>query len=197
MTQGYFASLTWISAYTRATPKFGTVLTRTARFLLHNYSKDLSLAITLKDLFRALLNATLTLLALCLFRGWKLAQSINNIKSGFVENPQQVVPLREQVQCVFQIRTARILENQHLLRKSTALNTKVAKRCKQTSIIYRISSVNAHAVWLYFRFNLSLREVEGMLLQCGGELWFKSQVASIGFGVPSISRALCWIKSSN
>ena len=28
------------------------------------------------------------------------------------------------------------------------------------------------------------------------KLWFKSRVASIGFGVPSISMALCWMKSS-
>ncbi len=56
------------------------------------------MAKTLKDLFLALLNATLILLALCLFLGWKLAQSIDNIRDGFAENLQVVAPLREQAQ---------------------------------------------------------------------------------------------------
>lgn len=53
---------------------------------------------TLKDLFLALLNATLILLAICLFLGWKLAQSVDDIKTGFAENLQQLSPLREQAE---------------------------------------------------------------------------------------------------
>ncbi|SDW29474.1 hypothetical protein SAMN05444358_101434 [Ruegeria halocynthiae] len=56
------------------------------------------MAKTLKDLLLALLNATLILLALCLFLGWKLAQSVEHIRSGFAENLQLVAPLREQAQ---------------------------------------------------------------------------------------------------
>ncbi len=56
------------------------------------------MAKTLKDLMLALLNATLILLALCLFLGWKLAQSVENIRDGFAENLQLVSPLRDQAQ---------------------------------------------------------------------------------------------------
>lgn len=56
------------------------------------------MAKTLKDLLLALLNATLILLALCLFLGWKLAQSVDNIRTGFAENLQLVTPLRDQAQ---------------------------------------------------------------------------------------------------
>ena len=56
------------------------------------------MAKTLKDLLLALLNATLILLALCLFLGWKLAQSVENIRAGFAENLQVVAPLKDQAQ---------------------------------------------------------------------------------------------------
>ncbi len=56
------------------------------------------MAKTLKDLVFALLNATLILLALCLFLGWKLAQSVDDIRTGFTENLQLVSPLRDQAQ---------------------------------------------------------------------------------------------------
>ncbi len=56
------------------------------------------MAKTLKDLLLALLNATLILLALCLFLGWKLAQSVDQIRVGFAENLQVVAPLRDQAQ---------------------------------------------------------------------------------------------------
>ncbi len=58
------------------------------------------MAKTLKDLLLALLNATLILLALCLFLGWKLAQSVDQIRVGFAENLQVVAPLRDQAQGV-------------------------------------------------------------------------------------------------
>ena len=48
----------------------------------------------------------------------------------------------------------------------------------------------AHAVWLYFRFNLSLREVEGMLLQRGGDVSYETvRRWVIKFG-PRIARTL-------
>ncbi len=56
------------------------------------------MAKTLKDLLLALLNATLILLAICLFLGWKLAQSVDQIRTGFAENLQVVAPLREEAQ---------------------------------------------------------------------------------------------------
>ncbi|EEE38896.1 hypothetical protein RKLH11_2742 [Rhodobacteraceae bacterium KLH11] len=56
------------------------------------------MAKTLKDLFLALLNATLILLAICLFLGWKLAQSVDTLRAGFTENMQLIAPLRDQAQ---------------------------------------------------------------------------------------------------
>jgi len=56
------------------------------------------MAKTLKDLLLALLNATLILLALCLFLGWKLAQSVENVRAGFSENLQVIAPLRDEAQ---------------------------------------------------------------------------------------------------
>ena len=56
------------------------------------------MAKTIKDLLLALLNATLILLALCLFLGWKLAQSVENIQNGFAETLQEVSPVRDQLQ---------------------------------------------------------------------------------------------------
>ncbi|MGI9368665.1 MAG: hypothetical protein ACR2O2_07475 [Ruegeria sp.] len=48
------------------------------------------------DLFLALVNATLILLALCLFLGWKLATTVDGITSNFAQNLQLVTPLTEQ-----------------------------------------------------------------------------------------------------
>lgn len=56
------------------------------------------MAKTIKDLLLALLNATLILLALCLFLGWKLAQSVDGIRAGFAENLQVIAPLRDEAQ---------------------------------------------------------------------------------------------------
>ena len=58
------------------------------------------MAKTLKDLLLALLNATLILVALCLFLGWKLARSVENIQDNFRESLHIVQPLREQAQGV-------------------------------------------------------------------------------------------------
>ncbi|MEM9129471.1 MAG: IS6 family transposase, partial [Pseudomonadota bacterium] len=49
---------------------------------------------------------------------------------------------------------------------------------KSSSICYKRhrlpSQIIAHAVWLYVRFNLSLREVEEMLLQRGIDASYES-----------------------
>ncbi len=68
---------------------------------LVGFSEELALernplAKTLKDLCLALLNATLILLALCLFLGWKLAQSVEAIQDRFAESRQIVLPLADQ-----------------------------------------------------------------------------------------------------
>lgn len=55
---------------------------------------------TLKDLLLALLNATLILVALCLFLGWKLASTVDDITGTFAEKVQIVAPLKEEVQGV-------------------------------------------------------------------------------------------------
>lgn len=54
------------------------------------------MARTLKDLLIAMLNATLILLALCLFLGWKLASTMNGITTNLTDNLQLAAPVREQ-----------------------------------------------------------------------------------------------------
>ncbi|WP_419739871.1 hypothetical protein [Ruegeria sp.] len=56
------------------------------------------MAKTLKDLLLALLNATLILVALCLFLGWKLASTVEDVTSGLSEKLQVVAPLRDEAQ---------------------------------------------------------------------------------------------------
>ncbi|WP_171126552.1 MULTISPECIES: hypothetical protein [unclassified Ruegeria] len=58
------------------------------------------MARTLKDLLLALLNATLILVALCLFLGWKLASTVEGITTAFAENIQIVAPLKQELQGV-------------------------------------------------------------------------------------------------
>ncbi|MEM6659548.1 MAG: hypothetical protein AAF496_14675 [Pseudomonadota bacterium] len=58
------------------------------------------MAKTLKDLLLALLNATLLLVALCLFLAWQLITAVQDVTSGFSENLQRVAPLREDAQAV-------------------------------------------------------------------------------------------------
>ncbi len=58
------------------------------------------MARTLMDLFLALVNATLLLLALCLFMGWKLASTVDGITTKFAQNLQVVAPLKEQAQVI-------------------------------------------------------------------------------------------------
>ncbi len=56
------------------------------------------MAKTLKDLLLALLNATLILVALCLFLGWKLASTVDGVTTNLSEKLQVVAPLREEAQ---------------------------------------------------------------------------------------------------
>lgn len=56
------------------------------------------MARTLKNLLLALLNATLILVALCLFLGWKLASTVEDVTTIFAEKVQIVAPLRSEIQ---------------------------------------------------------------------------------------------------
>ncbi|NOD63006.1 MULTISPECIES: hypothetical protein [unclassified Ruegeria] len=55
------------------------------------------MAKTLKDLLLALLNATLILVALCLFLGWQLASKVESITAEFSQTLQAVAPIRDEV----------------------------------------------------------------------------------------------------
>jgi len=65
---------------------------------IHKAFERLIMAKTLKDLLLALLNATLILVALCLFLGWKLASTVEDVTSGLTEKLQVVTPLRDEAQ---------------------------------------------------------------------------------------------------
>jgi hypothetical protein len=58
------------------------------------------MAKTLKDLLLALLNATLILVALCLFLGWKLASSVESVTTAFEEKLGVVAPLKDEIRGV-------------------------------------------------------------------------------------------------
>ncbi len=51
----------------------------------------------IKDLFLALLNATLILVAVCLFLGWKLMSTVDGVVSNAAANLEVLRPLREEV----------------------------------------------------------------------------------------------------
>ncbi|WP_170375761.1 MULTISPECIES: hypothetical protein [Ruegeria] len=55
------------------------------------------MAKTLKDLLLALLNATLILVALCLFLGWKLASTVEGVTTVFSEKVQVIAPLKDEI----------------------------------------------------------------------------------------------------
>ncbi len=90
------------------------------------------MAKTLKDLLLALLNATLILLALCLFLGWKLAQSVDDIRTGFAENLQVVAPLRDQAQGIRGELTALRSELATISTQSDALDRAARQRLNAT-----------------------------------------------------------------
>lgn len=55
---------------------------------------------TLKNLALALLNATLILIALCLFLAWKVTDKVDDLAGNFAQNLSVVTPLREDIQGV-------------------------------------------------------------------------------------------------
>lgn len=58
------------------------------------------MAKTLKDLALALLNATLILVALCLFLAWKTSSTVNGMVGEFASQIEIVGPVREDVQAM-------------------------------------------------------------------------------------------------
>jgi hypothetical protein len=54
----------------------------------------------LKDLALALVNATLLLVAACLFLAWQLSLRVDGVAASFAENLQLVAPLRGDVQAM-------------------------------------------------------------------------------------------------
>ncbi len=59
-----------------------------------------SFGTTLKDLILALLNATLILIALCLFLAWQAFQSFQGISESFAERLLELAPLRADIQAL-------------------------------------------------------------------------------------------------
>ncbi len=53
-----------------------------------------------KDLALALLNATLLLVAICLFLAWRLTATVDGMVGTFASNLQVVAPLRQDVQAM-------------------------------------------------------------------------------------------------
>lgn len=58
------------------------------------------MAKTLKDLVLALINATLILIALCLFLAWKTSATLNGLVGEFASQIEIVGPLRDDVQAM-------------------------------------------------------------------------------------------------
>ena len=59
---------------------------------------DRSLGRTLWNLVLALLNATLILVALCLWLAWRVTAQVDAITDDFAENLIEITPLRDEVQ---------------------------------------------------------------------------------------------------
>ena len=59
---------------------------------------DRSLGRTLWNLFLALLNATLILLAICLWFGWRLADTVQNISTEITRTVAEAAPIRDDLQ---------------------------------------------------------------------------------------------------
>ncbi|MCG7521238.1 hypothetical protein [Ruegeria sp. Ofav3-42] len=90
------------------------------------------MAKTLKDLLLALLNATLILVALCLFLGWKLASTVGDITGTFAEKVQIVAPLKEEVQGVRGELTALRSDLSSLQLGETAANSVTAQKISES-----------------------------------------------------------------
>ncbi|WP_282151471.1 hypothetical protein [Ruegeria atlantica] len=90
------------------------------------------MAKTLKDLLLALLNATLILIALCLFLGWKLASTVDDITVKFAEKVQIVAPLKEDVQGLRGELTALRSDLSSLQLSGTAADSATARKLSET-----------------------------------------------------------------
>ena len=53
---------------------------------------------TILDLFKAMINATLLLLALCLFLGWMLVSSVQDVTAKVTGAIDQVAPVQDRIQ---------------------------------------------------------------------------------------------------
>ena len=87
---------------------------------------------TLKDLLLALLNATLILVALCLFLGWQLMATVDGITSGFAEKIQIVAPLRDEVKTVRDEITGLRSDLSAIQAKDAIADTEVAQTVSET-----------------------------------------------------------------
>ena len=82
----------------------------------------------LKDLSVALLNATLILLALCLFLAWKVVDTADNVASNFASNLITVEPLRADVQAATEELAAVRQDMAKILDQSGELQSATLKR---------------------------------------------------------------------
>lgn len=82
----------------------------------------------LKDLSVALLNATLILLALCLFLAWKVVNTADDIASNFARNLVTVDPLRADLQATTDELTALRQDVAQLLAQSGEVKSATLKR---------------------------------------------------------------------
>ena len=89
------------------------------------------MAKTLKDLLLALLNATLILTALCLFLGWKLASTVDDITVKVAEKVQIVAPLKEDVQGIRGELTALRSDLSSLQLSGTAADSATAQKLSE------------------------------------------------------------------
>lgn len=55
---------------------------------------------TLLDLLKACINATLLLLALCLFLGWKLMSSVDNVTGQVTQAVVQITPVQNRIEAL-------------------------------------------------------------------------------------------------
>jgi hypothetical protein len=62
--------------------------------------KQRSLGNTVKDLFLALLNATLILILLCLFAAWQLANTVESISANFANGLISISPLSGEIEAM-------------------------------------------------------------------------------------------------
>ncbi len=120
------------------------------------------MAKTLKDLFLALLNATLILVALCLFLGWKLASSVENVTTDFAETLQVVTPLRDEAQGIRGELAALRSELAALPTDGSVIDTATSRRIK--SALNRLNAIEDKLQTTQARFS-DLAEQPDLLIE--------------------------------